>query len=128
MLPLAEGPVGMNLEPLGSEQVVAVDRYSLQYVEDPTPERSSLRDQDAVRSILGHLDLGRHGVALGLDVDDAVLRQSTHPGEQQLRVAAHEHRTSRQIRVETLHPGFRSCLAVADSFQGVVQIAASSRR
>ena len=63
---------------------------------------AALRDDHAFRAGLRHLDLRGDRVRLVLGVDDRVLRDPAHAGEEELRVAVHDHRAAGDVRVGAL--------------------------
>ena len=60
------------------------------HVQRPACKSAALRDDHAFATVIGELDPGRHRVRLVLQVDDRVLGQSTHPGEEPLLASADE--------------------------------------
>src|SRR6185436_6590976 len=95
-------PVGLDLEALQAEKVVAVRETPTLRVEAPAGEGATLRDDHAFGARLGHDDLGGDGVGLVLDVDDAALAEAAHAAEEQLRVALHELWPADEVGVESL--------------------------
>ena len=95
-------PAGIGLSAAVSVLVDAedvVDELGLAVfdVERPTAEPAALGDDHAVGGAVGDVDFGGDGERLVLDVDDAVLRQAAHAGEQQLRVAPDQRRASGEL-------------------------------
>src|SRR3954471_16177657 len=70
--------VGLDLEALQAEQVVAVGWTPILRVQAPAGEGAALGDDHAFGARLGHDDFRRDGAGLVLDVEDAVLAQATH--------------------------------------------------
>ena len=89
-------------EVLEATPVVAVLELAALGVETPAADVRALGDDDALGSLLRHHDLGRDGVRLVLDAQDAVLRQASHAAEQNLGLSFDQHRAAGQVRVDSL--------------------------
>ena len=64
-------------------------------VDGPAAEAAALGDDHTLGAAVGDVHLGGDRERLVLDADHAVLRQSSHAGEEQLRVAADQGRSAR---------------------------------
>ena len=96
-MPAGIGVVGLGGELLDAEHVVDELGRAVLDVEGPAAESATLGDDHPVGSTVGDLDLGGDGERLVLDADHAVLRQPSHAGEEQLRVAADQRRSPGQL-------------------------------
>src|SRR4029079_2190343 len=82
--------VGLDLEALQAEQVVAVLRTSILRVQAPAPEGPALGEDHAIGACLGHGDLSCARRGLVLDAEEAALGEAAHAAEEQLRVSFHQ--------------------------------------
>src|SRR3954447_3071083 len=94
--------VGLDLEALQAEQVVAVRRTATFCVQAPTGERAALGKDDAFGGRVANDDFRRDGMRLVLDVEDAVLAEAPHAAEQHLRVPFDELGTADELGIEPL--------------------------
>ena len=127
---LRDRRVGLDLEALQAEQVVAVGRTPVFRVQAPAGEGAALRDDHALGARLGHHDLRRDRVGLVLDVQEAVLAEAAHAAEEQLRVSLHELRPADELRRRSARCGGRRagarCTCVASSRQSCCSSASFS--
>jgi hypothetical protein len=65
----SDGPVAADLEPLSTEEVVAVGRFTIDHVQRPFSEPAALRDEHTGRCGVSDLDLGGDRVGLVLEVE-----------------------------------------------------------
>ncbi len=103
MLARGDRPLGVSLELLEAEHVVAVGQFAVVHVQRPAAVLAALRYQDTGSAVRGHHDLGGHRVRLVLDVDDTALRQPFHAAEHELGVALDEDRSAGEVAVEAFH-------------------------
>ena len=89
-------------ERLDAEHVVEELGLAALGVEAPAAEPAALRDDHALGALGRHFEIGGDRERLVLDVDDAVLGQTAHAGEQQLRVALDQLGPAGQIGVDAL--------------------------
>lgn len=98
---------GFGVEVLDATEVVAVLEFAAVGVQAPTTDVGALSDDHALGTTLRHVDLGRDRMRLVLHVEHAVLREPSHPAEQNLRITLDQHRPAGEVGVQprvTVHP------------------------
>ncbi|SID61144.1 Uncharacterised protein [Mycobacteroides abscessus subsp. abscessus] len=91
---------GFGVEVGDPAQVVAVLELAAGGVQAPAADTGALGHDHPFSAGVGHHNLGGHRVRFVLDVEDAVFRQPSHPGEQHLGVARDELGPSGQVGVQ----------------------------
>jgi hypothetical protein len=102
MPPRWELAVGLDVEALDAEQVVAVLGHAVMGVEAPAADAAALGDDHPLGAGLGDYHLGGDRMGLVPDVDHRALAESAHAADQQLGVALDQPRPPGQVRVQAL--------------------------
>ncbi len=96
------GPGSLDGELMQADQIVGELESAFHGVEDPAAEVAALGDDHALGGLVRGDYLGGDRERPVLDVDDADLRQTLHPREEQLRGALDEYWAPGQLREDAL--------------------------